>query len=564
MAEATVSGAAYTGKSRVSRYAEDHIERYKAMRQERALFEFDWQDQVRYLLPGADDVIDQQSVGQSRTEWIMDSNPLLSPQTLAANLQGAITNSAIQWFSLQFNHPQLKLLQPVTQWLGQCDSLLLSAYNGSNFYQAAHSYYLHLGTFGTAAMYCSSRMNSQGTRLHYKTLSIGSYCIAENADGRVDTLYRDVWLTPRQAIQLFEGQVSDEVRKRADNPAEQDKHLKFIHCVYPRSDRNPAKANNRNMPFASLYLEEATKFVNDESGYHEFPFLVSRWETLSRSPWGFGPGHIALPDVRMLNTLRELHLQQLALWVSPPLSVLHEGVLGSISLEPRALNTVLQEGAITPMNLTGRPDLVQIDQADLRRSIQDIFFVNALQSLPPPGVGNMTAFEVAQRIEQMQRLMGPAFQRILVEMLDPLADRTFGLLWRAGVLPPPPLEVLLAAQQNVGQIDVEYEGPLARAQRGADVRAIEQMTDLGLRLVQLQQSADVLDNMDWDEAYRHAAAQSGMPRALIRDARDVVKMRAIRQQAQAQLQQAEEQRQNITAVSRVAPLVTAMQGSQAA
>jgi hypothetical protein len=564
MAEAAVSGYAYRGRSQAGRYAEEHCERYKAMRQERALWEWDWDDAMKYLLPGADDILEQKGLGQSRTEWIMDSQPLLAPQTLAANLQGAITNSAIQWFRLSFAAPQLKLAQPVTQWLSQCDSLLLSAYNASNFYQAAHSYYLQLGTFGTAAMYCSARLGSKGTRLHYKTLSIGSYCIAENADGRVDTLYRDVWLTPRQAIQLFEGQVSDDVRAKADNPAEQDKHLKFLHCVFPRNDRNPQKADNKNMPFASLYVEEQTRYVNDESGYHEFPFLVSRWETLSRSPWGFGPGHIALPDVRMLNTLRELHLQQLALWVKPPMSVLHEGVLGSISLEGGALNTVMQMDAIQPMNLTGRPDLVQIDQEGLRRSIQDIVFVNARQSLPPPGVGNMTAFEVAQRIEQMQRLMGPAFQRILVEMLDPLADRTFGLLWRAGVLPPPPLEVLMAAQQGAGQIDVEYEGPLARAQRGADVKAIEQMTALGLQLVQLQQSADVLDNLDWDEAYRHAAAQSGVPRALIRDARDVVKMRTLRQQAQAQLVQAEEQRQNITAVSRVAPLVTAMQGSQAA
>src|SRR5262249_53375348 len=150
----------------------------------------------------------------------------------------------------------------------------------------------------------------------------------------------------------------------------------------------------------------------------------------------------------------------------PPLKVMQEGVIGTISMDSYALNVVRQMDALQVLDVTGRPDLVQLDQADLRRAIDDCFFVNALQTLPPPEAGNMTAYEVAQRIELMTRRMGPVFYRLLAEFLNPLEDRVFGIAWRAGALPPPPMEVLQAAQRAQGQLDVEYFGPLARSQRG--------------------------------------------------------------------------------------------------
>jgi hypothetical protein len=333
----------------------------------------------------------------------------------------------------------------------------------------------------------------------------------------------------------------------------------FLHCVYPRATRDREKWDNKNMPYAGVYLEKDTKFVNDETGYQEFPYLVSRWETMSTAPYGFGPGHLALPDVRMLNTLRELHLQQLALWVQPPLKVLTEGVIGNISLESRALNVVRQMDALQPLDLTGRPDLVQIDQADLRRSIEDTFYVNALQALPPPDASNMTAYEVAQRIEMMTRTMGPVFYRLLAEFLTPLEDRVFGLQWRAGALPPPPREVLLAAARTGGQLDVDYDGPLARSQRGDEVRAIGDLIGAAGRVVQVTQSLEVLDNFEWDQLIRALAERQGVPRAYIRDVNAMTRLRYARSQQQAALQQAQLQNESMASLGRVAPLVSAMQ-----
>jgi hypothetical protein len=542
-------------------------QRYEALKQQRAMWDFDWQDIVRLLVPMHDDIIERIDPGQSRTTHIFDSHPLRAPQMLAANIMGSVTNQSREWRKLRFREEQLNESQEVSGWMHACDVRTMAAYSASNFYQAAHTYYVNLGAFGTAAMYEGTRMDSDGQHLCFKTLPTGSYVIAENADGIVDTLKRELWYTPRQAIQLFEGQVSEQMKTKADSPKDQDTPQKFLHCVYPRSDRDSERYDNRNMPFASKYIEFDTKFVCEEGGYEEFPFFVSRWETLSRSPYGYGPGHIALPDVRVLNILRELHLQQLALWVQPPVQALEEGVIGNISLANRAVNIVRQMDAIRPIDLTGRPDLVQIDQADLRRSIDDSFFVHALQALPPPDASNMTAYEVAQRIELMTRLMGPVFYRLLAEFLNPLEDRTFGLMWRAGALPPPPMEVLQAAAQSGGQLDVDYDGPLARAQKGEDVKAMFDLVRLGSAMVEMYGGAaapgalSVLDNIDWDANFRHAAEVMGIPKANIIDFREVVKVRALKaQQAQA-MQQAQIQNESMAAMGRVAPMIQALQDS---
>jgi hypothetical protein len=540
------------------------LQRRAELLQQRTLHDHLWQDQIELMLPGAADITHVRSPGSSRTDRLFDTTAILASQTLAANLMGSVTNQAIVWAKMAFRDALLKDNQTVSAWLDAVDHIMMAAYNASNFYQAAHTYYLNLAIFGTAAMYVGSmehlsRAQALEVYLRFHTLSTGHYVIAENAYGRVDTLFRDLVLTPRQARQQFgEVAISAQLREQAQNPLTMDSPKRFVHCVYPRADVYPGKLGSRNMPYVERYLEVDTQHICGRGGYEEFPFLVSRWEVVGDGPWGFGPGHMALPDVRTINTLRELMLLQLQLWVQPPLTALDEQVIGNISLESLAVNIISQPDALKPLDLTGRPDLVKIEEETLRKSIRDLFFADALTGLPPVDATTMTAFEVAQRIEQMQRLMGPAFARLLSEMLDPLADRVFGLLWRAGVLPPVPREVVFAAQRNQGQLDVEYEGPLARAQRGVEVKAISESLAVAGQIVGLTQSPEVLDNIDMDLAWRVVAEANGTPRHLIRDTAQVELLRRARQEQQALLAQQAAQAQQAESLGKAAPMVQAM------
>ena len=78
----------------------------------------------------------------------------------------------------------------------------------------------------------------------------------------------------------------------------------------------------------------------------------------------------------------------------------------------------------------------------------------------------MTATEVNARMELMQRLIGPSLSRLESDLLSPLVKRTLNILWRYNMLPPMPKSI-------TGEIDLEYTGPMARAQASDQVQALE-------------------------------------------------------------------------------------------
>jgi CRP-like cAMP-binding protein len=88
------------------------------------------------------------------------------------------------------------------------------------------------------------------------------------------------------------------------------------------------------------------------------------------------------------------------------------------------------------------------------------------------------------------------------------------------------------------------------------------VVNIGGQIVGLRQDAEVLDNVDWDKAYRHASEVAGLPRALLRDARDVVILRQIRAQQAQQLQEADARREDAAAIGRVGPAMQALHQMQ--
>jgi hypothetical protein len=124
--------------------------------------------------------------------------------------------------------------------------------------------------------------------------------------------------------------------------------------------------------------------------------------------------------------------------------------------------------------------------------------------------------------------------RLQSEFLNPLIERVFGLMYRNGQFKQMP-ESLAGYDTD---LDIEYQGPLARSQRLADIQSIQRAVEVGMTLGQLDQS--VVNVMDVEKAYRIALDRIGIPADAIRSPKDVAK---IKQQQEAQ-QQAAIQLQN--------------------
>jgi hypothetical protein len=123
----------------------------------------------------------------------------------------------------------------------------------------------------------------------------------------------------------------------------------------------------------------------------------------------------------------------------------------------------------------------------------------------------------------MQRLLGPTLGRFQSEFLNPLIERVFGIMFRAGALLPPPDAIQEA------KMDIEYVGPLARSQRMEEAQAIDRLYQLAANVAQIDPS--IMDNINHDEAIRMRATLLGVPKSILVSRDDVAEKREAQQQA---------------------------------
>jgi hypothetical protein len=134
-------------------------------------------------------------------------------------------------------------------------------------------------------------------------------------------------------------------------------------------------------------------------------------------------------------------------------------------------------------------------------------------------------------------MIGPVLERIQYELLDPIIDRTFSVMSRAGVLPKPPPEI---AGQN---IDIEYVSMLLTAQLASATSGIERTLQLVGGLVGVDPG--VMDNIDVDFAVqKYSNLMNNDPRLIrspeaLKQMRDQRAKEAAQQQAAAQAEQAQ-------------------------
>lgn len=503
----------------------------------RATWEDHWQEILDYVMPRKADVTFVRSKGEKRTEVLYDSTAITANNLLAASLQGTLTSASLPWFHLKLRDTELNQNRDIQLWLEDAAKRMYEIFNESNFNTEVHELYLDLVSIGTGAIFVeegSKGFDKEG--IHFNCLHIAEYFIQENINGKVDTLYRKYKLTARQAIQEFgEENVGEKILESVKEKP--DKEFSFIHAVEPTEDYERATGKSTTkLPVHSCHVCVEDKIVVRTGGYNEFPYLVPRWSKATGEIFGRSPSYNALPDIKTLNKAVEIGLKAWAKAIDPPLLVQDDGVIGRVRMTPAGITVVRHDGAIKPLQIGSNWQITDMKENQLRTSIRQAYYSDQLQLQDGP---QMTATEVQVRYELMQRLLGPTLGRFQSEFLNPLIERTFGIMLRAGALLPEP-EIIQGQK-----IDVEYVGPLARSQRMEESVAIDRLYELAMNVVQVDPS--IMDNINHDEAIRLRGDLLGVPKIILRARDEVEELREQRQQAQQAKQQAEQQQQQAQA-----------------
>lgn len=513
-----------------------HYERLKTRRQnfdslydDLAEFEAPQRGRPSYLAQAAT------TPGQRQTDRLFDATAVEAAAVLAANMQGALTSPTLPWFRLKTRDDKLNQVKSVQDWLEQAEQRMFLALRQSNFYAETMEGWLDLAVFGMKCLYIGERDAAGGEPwggLLFRAKPVGSYVIDEGPDGLVDTVITEHQMTARAAVAQWGDRAGAQIVTMANEHP--DQLVTILHAVYPRPN-GMAAAVATKMPYASCYVHQESRHLIEEGGFRDFPYAVPRWAKTSGEMYGRGPGMIALPDVRTLNRADESSLEAQALAFKPPMTALNDGVIGEVDLTPWGVTILEQPDALKALEMGAKFDVGGLFLEERRARVRRIFFWDQLQL---PNEREMTYGEVERRLELMRRILGPTISRLEYEDLNVTVGRVFTIMLRRGVLSRPPDEL------SGADLDIEYEGPLAKSQRSGRLAAWQQTLGLlGPMLADPDTLAVFKENVQLDVVIRDLLQTGGAPSTWLSDTRERDAKRAKRmeqQQIQTALAQAEQ------------------------
>lgn len=527
------------------------LTRWGTLKKEREPYMTQWLEISEHITPSRGRFLIGKNRNESRSRWnrIVDSSAVRAANILAAGLMSGMTDPSSQWFALTTGTPNLDEAQAVKVWLDQVQRIMEMAFTRTNTYQALHQGWRDVGTYGVMAMVIAE---DDREVFHCYPLSVGEYAIGVDDRGVPDTLYRRFIMTAAQLVARFgRSKLSADVLRNFD-AGQVDHEYKLIHAIEPRFDRQYGKRDSRNMPWRSVIIQidsDGTKDgILEESGFNEFPCVVGRWGASASDVYSEeSPGMVALGDVRQLQHEQKQKGNSIDYIVNPPLIMptaardneddFEPG--GRIYLDAPAQKDAVQSAWQVQMDINA----LRQDIAEVQQRINQAFSVDMFLMLSGQQMGKMTATEVAERHEEKLMMLGPVLSRLNNEVLKPLIERTFSILYRAGQLPPAPPELAGV------ELSIEYTSMLARSQRAIRANSLDQFLQ---RIGQVAQfDPNVLAKIDsFRIVDEYADYLSVAPSVIVPTEQAQQKIEA-QQQAQQQAQQAEQMQQAADAVSKL-------------
>jgi len=400
----------------------------------------------------------------------------------------------------------------------------------SNFDVESSEFFMDAVAFGTAIMSEEVESELDWKGINFNAIPLVDCYFDEDAKDGIIRIYRRHMWTPAQICSKFDN-VPDWISENKDDAAREK--IKVLLCVYQRDQNKGADVTKVLEPSARPYgykyiIHKDASILGEEGGYYDMPAFVARWRKVSGSKWGYGPAHIALSDALTLNQITEDTLEALGKVIDPAILTTSRGLMSDLDLRRSGVTVVKDVKDVVPFESRARFDVGELKTDRLQAAIRAAFYVDQLELKESPA---MTATEVNARTDMVLKLMGPTSGRMQNDFLDPCLKRTFFILMRAGQLPEVP-EVVLAMD---AEMDIEYTGPMPRAQRDDLIGAIERWT---MGLAQLAEiKPGVLDIPDWDAIARETAALAGVPTRLTIDQKAVDEKRAAEAKQQAEMQQ---------------------------
>jgi len=521
----------------MNQLAKDLIRRERTVRGKQSVWDPHFDDLARICIPRLLGFAETIERGQSRVDDIYDGTPMRAARGLANAIGSLMRPEGEKWVSVSPGN--LDLDDEGFEWLEDSSERLRDALDNpkARFRQATAETDLGLVVFGTAPIFVGESRNLN--RLMFRALSLRNAVMDWDEEGLL-AIFRTKKLNVRQAEAAFGKENLGEKAKEFIRSEKFDEKLTYINAVMPREDRVIRGRFSINMPLASYWVEKESDEIVEESGFHEWAYIVPRMDTSPDEDMGHSPAMIALPDGNTLQAQGETILVAGQRAADPPLFAPNDGSFneantfpGGISYYDVSLARQIRGNPVFPLDTGHSLPISREMQADTREQVFAAFFRNVL-NLPVQGP-QMTATEVIERREEWIREIGPMFGRLEPEYNVPMIDRAFSVMLRAGAFLPIPESL---QGQNV---NFEFESPVRRVREQIEATAARIWKDEMLQIAAADPT--IMDSVNMDEYARFSAKAAKIPSKLVRSEEEVAQLRQERaeaQQSQAEMDQLEQ------------------------
>ncbi len=255
--------------------------------------------------------------------------------------------------------------------------------------------------------------------VRFSCLPLAQAIFAAGPFGKNDALFREREVKAADIATVWpDAKLDDEMT--ADAKDRPDRIWKFVEGIW----RDWSVRGTETWRYSCVCL---AKKISIKDGSYEgagsCPFVAPSFMRVASEVYGRGPVQIALPDIKTLNLVKELVLENADLALSGLWSAEDDGVVNidTITLAP---GTIIPKApgsdGLQPLKMPGNFNVADIIVRDLQASIKRALFEN---DLGPLDQTPRSATEVMRRSsDRAKRLSGPA-GRLFTEFLFPTVRR---------------------------------------------------------------------------------------------------------------------------------------------
>lgn len=415
----------------------------------------------RYSVPQRRIYLEAQNKMQPNPE-VYDSTAVIGVQRFATKMQSMLVPSVQVWMRLKagtnYNETEGTEESELQLQYDKDTEAFFEEIKHSNFDTQVAESFQDLA-ISTGALIINPAPLGSRSSLHFKAVPINELYVENPSDGMIRTVFRKSNVTLAKVPELYVGaKLSDKHQKLILNDINTKIEVTES-CIYiPLTD---------SYEVCIIDMESEHKFISRTE--KTSPWVVFRENVVSGAALGFGRVLRVLPDIKMVNKIKQLLIQSGSIAVSGTFTAHDDGVLNPYNVRLRA-------GGVIPVNSNDprNPSIARLDTPtrfdwgnmeidSLQATINDVLLSNPYGTIEQTPVRSAT--EIAARNRELFDSVSSSFGRMQTEFIAPVISRCVDLMQKAGRLGE---HIVLDGRETT----YDFISPLTRLQQSADIENV--------------------------------------------------------------------------------------------